>query len=342
MPFTDIEKELKSLNTNKASHSSDIPIRFLKQNVDFFSPFILGYINKSIVLSTFPSVPKLSEIIPVYKNGSRYKKSNGRPIIALPNLSKLLENVLYDKISSFFENIFSKYQAGSRKGFNLQSCFVAMIEKLKILLNQGREYAAPLIDLSKAFSCLPHDLIIAKFHAYGFDKASLRLMHSYFTDRYQRVKINNFYRLWSLIRHGVPQGSILGLILFNIFLGDMFFIIDNIHIACYANDNTPYSVGKSQYDLETKLQKTSAKLFKWLHENGMKANQDKCHFLSSLNINTKFSLPACRLENSDSQKFLGVTIDKKLSFNEHLTNLCDKASKKNQTLARIFLYIPQT
>ena len=121
----------------------------------------------------------------------------------------------------------------------------------------------------------------------------------------------------------------------------MFFIIDNIDIASYADDDTFYSVGKSQCELETKLQKASVKLFKWFHENGLKANQDKCHFLSSLDINTKFSLPACILENSDSQKLLAVTIDRKLNFNKHVTNLCDKASKKIQALARIFPYIPQ-
>ena len=80
----------------------------------------------------------------------------------------------------------------------------------------------------------------------------------------------------------------------------------------------------------------------WFHENGLKANQDKYHFLSSLDINTKFSLPACILENADSQRLLGVTIDRKLNFNEHVTNLCDNASRKVQGLARIFPYIPQT
>ena len=84
------------------------------------------------------------------------------------------------------------------------------------------------MDLPKAFDCLPHDKIIAKLDAYGFDKASLRSMHSYLTDRHQRVKINNCYNLWILIKHGVPQGSVLGPILFNIFLCDMFFMVDNI------------------------------------------------------------------------------------------------------------------
>ena len=128
--LTDIEKEMKSLNTNKASHSSDIPTKILKLYVDFFSPFILDYVNKSITSSIFPSILKLADIISVYTKDSRYEKSNYRPISVLPNLSKIFENVLYDQISSFFENIFSKYQTGFRpKVFSPQSCLVAMTEK---------------------------------------------------------------------------------------------------------------------------------------------------------------------------------------------------------------------
>ena len=197
----------------------------------------------------------------------------------------------------FFQNVFRKYQTGFRKGFNPQSFLVAVIAKFRKSLDQGGENAALYTDLSKVFDCLPHNLIIAKLHGYRFDKASLRLIRSYLADRYHRVKINNSYSLWSLIKHGVPQGSILDPMLFNIFLRDMFFMIDNIDIASYGDDNTPYSVRKSQCDLETKLQKASIKLFKWFYENDLKANQDKCHFLSSLDINTKFSLPACILEN---------------------------------------------
>ena len=121
-----------------------------------------------------------------------------------------------------------------------------MIDKFKKSLNQGGEYAALPTDLSKGFDCLPHDLIIAKFRAHGFDKASLRLMHSYLSDRYQSVKINNSYSLWSLIKYGVPQGSILAPILFNMLSCDMSFMVDNIVIASYADDNIPYSVGKRQ------------------------------------------------------------------------------------------------
>ena len=105
-----------------------------------------------------------------------------------------------------------------------------MIEKLKKSINQGGEHAALFTDLTKAFDCLPHDLIIAKLHVYRFDKAPLRLMLSYLSDRYQRFKISNSNSLWSLIKYGVPQGSILGLILFNKYLCDMFFMIDTTDI----------------------------------------------------------------------------------------------------------------
>ena len=103
-----------------------------------------------------------------------------------------------------------------------------------------------------------------------------------------------------------------------------------------------YSVEKKPMWPKNKIQKASVKLFKWFHENDLKTNQDKCHFISSLDINAKFSLPACILENSDSEKLFGVTVNRKLNFKEHVTNLWDKASKKIQAHVKIFPYIPQT
>ena len=154
MSLTDVEKEMKSLKTKKAPHSSDTPTKILKQNVDYFSPFILGYVNKSIRSSTFPSILKLADIIPVNKKDSRYEKNNYQSISVLPNLSKIFENVLYDQIFSFFENIFSKYQTGFRKGFNTQSCLVAMTGNFEKSLDQGDGYAAILIRF-----CLKHSIV---------------------------------------------------------------------------------------------------------------------------------------------------------------------------------------
>ena len=215
----------------------------------------------------------------------------------------------------------------------------AMIGKFRKCLDRGGEYAALLTDLSKAFDCLPHDLLIAKLEAYGFDRSSLKLIYSYLTNRQQRVKINNTYSEYSIIKYGVPQGSILGPILFNIFLCDLFLIVENIDIASYADDNTPYCTGSDSNEVKSKLERASVKVFKWFYDNAMKANIDKCHFLSSLSADSNIKIEESVIKNSNSQKLLGITIDRNLSFNEHVSKLCKKASLKISALSRIFPHI---
>ena len=106
------------------------------------------------------------------------------------------------------KKIFSKYQCGFRKGLNAQHCLIKLIEKWRECLDQGFQFGALLTDLSKAFDCLPHDLIIAKLNAYGLDISALRLILDYLTSRKQRTKIGNDYSSWREITYGVPQGSI--------------------------------------------------------------------------------------------------------------------------------------
>ena len=122
---------------------------------------------------------------------------------------------------------------------------MALLEKWKTCVDQKQICRALLTDLSKAFDCLPHDLIIAKLNAYGFSLSALRLIHDYLSNRKQRTKINLTYSSWEEILFGVPQGSILGPLLFNIFMCDIFFILEEIDIASFADDTTPYAIGNS-------------------------------------------------------------------------------------------------
>ena len=120
------------------------------------------------------------------------------------------------------------------------------LEKWKRAVDSGGVFVALLTDLSKAFDCIPHDLIIAKLAAYGFDTNALKLIHNYLSIRKQRVKINNVYSIWKDIFFGRPQGSILGPLLFNIHLCDLFYFQENTDIASYANDNSPFSSEKQR------------------------------------------------------------------------------------------------
>ena len=154
-----------------------------------------------------------------------------------------------------------------------------MIENWKETLDQGGRYGALLTDLSKAFDRIMHDLLKAKLQAYGFDNDSLNFMCNYLLGRQQRIKINSYFSTWSKIENVVPQGSILGPLLFNINTLDMFFEQKDVNFAAYADDNTPYFCDKNLEVLLSKLQICALKLFEWFSNNYMKMNSDKCHLI---------------------------------------------------------------
>ena len=158
----------------------------------------------------FPDELKHADIKPIYKKESRNEKEKYGPVTILPNLSEIFGRCMYDQLKDFFDKILSKYPCGFKKGFSTKHYLLAMIEQLRKSLDSGGASAALMTDLSNVFDCLPHDLLIAKLHAYGIKKGSLNLLFSYFKIRKQRVRLNNTYSEWIDILFGVPQGSILG------------------------------------------------------------------------------------------------------------------------------------
>ena len=185
-------------------------------------------------MSAFPEILKYADISPLYIKGKEDIKGNYRPVSVLLNLSKLLEKYIFEQMSQFFENIFSKYRRGFRKDFSF------ILEKWKRSVNNSKMFVALLADLSKAFDCRDRELLIAKLNAYGFSLTALKLVHNYLSSRKRQIKINSSCSSFLEIMFGVPQGSILRPLLLNIFSIDLFFIIEDTDVVSYADHNTPY------------------------------------------------------------------------------------------------------
>ena len=165
--------------------------------------------------------------------------------------------------------------------------------------------------------------------------AALRLIQNYLSNGKQRTEINTEYSLWEEMLFGVPQGSILGPLLFNIFLCDLFLMMNNIKLASYTDDNTPYAVGNNIEELIVKLQNASKTLLQRFSDNQMKSNPDKCNFICSTIKKVRLIVENKEINNSTHERLLGVEVDSRLSFNTHIDNICKKPNLKLNTLSRI-------
>ena len=195
-------------------------------------------------------------------------------------------------------------------------CLNNTLEKWKNTLDKGGFVCAIFMDLSKAFDTMNHDLLIAKLGAYGFQEDALVFMKSYFTNRQQRVRVNSNFSMWEKIISGVPQGSILGPLLFNIFLNDLFLFVENSDLSNYADDHTLYSSSNDLEKVKQTLRQDFEIVTKWFYENYMVLNSGKCHFmcLGQNTVNETFVYDNSETKNSKEERILGVIIDNKLNF----------------------------
>ena len=333
---TSVISIINRLNINKPTTFNCIPVKMIVVNKDICAPFISKLFNDSLLNREFPNDLKLADITPAHKKLDKTNKDNYRPVSVLPCISKIFERLMEEQISTYMEKFLSNYLCGFRKGYNTEQCLLSMIESWRKALDKRNIAGALLTDLSKAFDCLNHELLVAKLNAYGFDHVSLSYIYSYLSDRKHRTKINNTLSSWADISTGIPQGSIIGPLLFNIYINDIFFFIDEGKLANYADDNTLFVDSPELSTLLRKLENDTSILVDWLKNNYFKLNAGKCQLLVANHTeNVSVNVDNEKIECSDSVKLLGVLVDYKLDFNEHVSKLCDKVSSKLHALSRI-------
>ena len=246
---------------------------------------------------------------------------------------KVFERCIYNQIAQFFDKILSKHQCGFRNSHSSQHSLIVLLEKWKESVDEGHVFGALLTDLSKAFDCLPHNLLIAKLNAYGFDNKTVRLIYDYLTSHKQRTK--RYIQLMARNLVGSTLRFNIWTIIFYIDICDLFFIVVDCDIANYADDNTTYLSGKNVEEVLNGLENMSSNLFQWFTENELKGNSSKYNLLTSSGEHVHVNILTSQIKNSDCERVLGIDIHCKLSFENHINQLCSKTSAKIKALARI-------
>ena len=260
-------------------------------------------------------------------------------------MSKIFEKVINDQLSTHFENIFNNYLAAFRPKYGCQTTLLRICEDWKQALDRGDHVAAVLMDVSKAFDCFPHDLVIQKLCAYGLSDSAFSLIHNYLSERRQRVKIGQTHSHWMETKKGVPKGSILGPLIFNIFINDIIYFIEQSTLYNYADDNT-LSFNHTNIDtLKSVLETESNVLIDWFNFNQMQANPDKFQAISvgkkSHEILTELNIDNNDIKCEDVVKLLGIDIDFMLNFDQQITNMCKKAARQLKVLLCLSKFLIQ-
>jgi len=314
--------------------------------LEIFRP-LTYIINLSILNGVFPDSLKVAKVIPVFKAGSKFLCNNYRPISILPVLSKIFEKCIYNQIIFHLsvENILVPNQYGFRKGLTTTDCLVDLLEEITSALDNSQFVISIFLDLTKAFDTVNHSILLNKLSYYGLkDKANL-WFKSYLSNRKQKVFVNGVFSNLNAINTGVPQGSILGPLLFLVYINDFVNVTNFFSIRLFADDT---SLTASNDNLDTLISNINSELprvFDWLCANKLTLNLTKTKYIIfqpkqrlNYNINLPLILNNQYLDNSSSVTYLGVIIDSHLSWHNHIDYVCSKVSKNINIITKLKHY----
>ena len=350
----EIEKIIKSFQNDKAS---DISILILKKCAPSVSKHLAGFINRCMESGTFPNFLKIGKITPVFKKGDSQIFDNYRPISILPIFGKIFEKILYSRLYSFFvsQSVIYDKQFGFRSNHSTAHAINYSINKILKNMEEKNHVIGIFIDLSKAFDTIDHEKLLVKLEHYGIRGPCLDLMKNYLFNRTQYTEFQNTHSDHCQIEYGVPQGSVLGPLLFLVYINDITNASKLGEFVLFADDTNIFVVGRTEDEVYKNANLALEALYDYMTHNLLHINLNKSvymHFRPGRNSSCARSrefgsdktlnLSGHTLTRVDKVKFLGVVIDNELSWEYHIEHLKEKLIASIAIIKRIMKFIPKS
>ena len=324
-----VKKLIDKLKHDVAVGYDNINAKFIKDSKEVQAPWLTKIINISYKTCVFPDNMKITNIKPIYKENNKEKISNYRPISILPVISKIFERACTDQLVKYLEenDLISRTQHAYRKGHSTQTCLVEIVNQLYENIDKGHFTAIAKLDLSKAFDSISHTLLLHKLANLGLSENSINYLKSYLTNRVQRTKFKNCISEKEIIKSGIPQGSILGPILFVCFTNDLAEEFKKeCKVVCYADDTQLIVEASNPRLLKTKIENVIQTAQKWYSKNSMKNNIDKTEILiikkkkkiNEIIIEIEEDGKPLQIIPKKEIKTLGIYIDSSLNWDKQI------------------------
>ena len=358
MNFTDVNEDIivniinKLPNKNSCGYDN-FSTKIIKALKDSLIKPLTLIINQILNTGVFPSQLKIAIVIPIFKKDDNKIFNNYRPISLLPALSKVVEKVICSQINNFFitNNLFYDSQYGFRSGHSTEYAAIEITDRIIAAMDKNNIPLNVYLDLSKAFDTLDHAILLEKLSHYGIRGNPLKLISSYLENRQQFVEFRNTKSSILQISTGVPQGSILGPLLFLIYINDFPSASSYFNFIMYTDDITLYSNINSPNEnniirlTETKINTELAKINEWLKINKLSLNLKKSKYMvfkktSTTNINLTLKIDQVVIDRVEYFNFLGLTIDSQMTWKNHTDNISNKCMRVIGTLNRIKHILP--